>query len=267
MYQSALPIPALRNYVSCFWEGELALENNKVHTYHAVATSKVEWLFCYAGNYATNNANGELVQVPTACFYGQTNGCKQYTSTAEANGIFGVRLYAHAIPLLFNLPATELTNEYVDISSLLNRRGNELADEILKANSFKDRVTIISAFLEAQIKRRVSALTRFEAFITTIKQTGISVSELSGQVNLSQRQFERHFKYLTGFSAKTFFKIARFEAMIEALGCGTSNAPQNLTSLALEFGYYDQSHLNRHFKEFTGLTPTGYLSLLANSGS
>lgn len=267
MYQSALPIPALRNYVSCFWEGELAMENNQVHTYYAVANSKVEWLFCYAGNYATNNENGQLVQVPTACFYGQTNTCKQYSSTAAANGIFGVRLYAHAIPLLFNLPATELTNEYVDVSSLLNRRGSELADEILKANTFKERVAIISAFLEVQIQRRASMLTRFEAFITTMQKTGFSVSELSGQVNLSQRQFERHFKYLTGFSAKTFFKIARFEAMIEALGCGTGNTPQNLTSLALEFGYYDQSHLNRHFKEFTGLTPTNYISLLASSGS
>jgi AraC-like DNA-binding protein len=265
MYQMALPIPALRNYVSCFWEGALTMENNKAHTYHAVANSKVEWLFCYAGRYSTHNANGQLVQVPTACFYGQTNTCKQYTSTAAANGIFGVRLYAHAIPLLFNLPATELTNEYVDISSLLNRQGSELADEILQADTFNERVALISAFIEAQIHRRLKTLSRFEAFITTINKTGMSIGDLSSQVNLSQRQFERHFKYLTGFSAKTFFKIARFEAMIEALGCGTGNTPQNLTSLALEFGYYDQSHLNRHFKEFTGLTPTGYLSLLANS--
>lgn len=262
MYQTALPIPALRNYVSCFWEGELAMENNQAHTYYAVANSKVEWLFCYAGRYSTNNTNGQLVQVPAACFYGQTNTCKQYTSTAAANGIFGVRLYAHAIPLLFNLPATELTNEYVDISSLLNRQGAELADEILQANTFTERVTIISAFIEAQIQRRLKTLSRFETFITTMNRTGMSVGELSSEVNLSQRQFERHFKYLTGFSAKTFFKIARFEAMIEALGCGTGKTPQNLTSLALEFGYYDQSHLNRHFKEFTGLSPSSYLSIL-----
>lgn len=265
MYQSALPIPALRNYVSCFWEGELAMDNSQVHTYHAIANSKVEWLFCYAGNYSTNNANGKLTQVPTACFYGQTNTCKQYTSTAAANGIFGVRLYAHAIPLLFNLPATELTNEYVDISSLLNRQGSELADEILQANTFQERVAIISSFLEKQIQLRLKTLSRFEAFITTMNKTGMSVGDLSSQVNLSQRQFERHFKYLTGFSAKTFFKIARFEAMIEALGCGTGISTKNLTSLALEHGYYDQSHLNRHFKEFTGLSPTSYVSLLASS--
>ena len=104
-------------------------------------------------------------------------------------------------------------------------------------------------------------LNRFGAFITTIHKTGLSVGELCSQVNLSQRQFERHFKYLTGFSAKAFFKIARFENMISALGCGAGNVAQNLTSMALEHGYYDQSHLNRHFKEFTGMAPGDYLKL------
>jgi AraC-like DNA-binding protein len=261
MYQTALPTPALRNYVSCFWEGELTINHNQAHTYHAMATSKVEWLFCYAGKYSTNNANGQQVQVPAVCFYGQTNTCKQYVSTDAANAIFGVRLYAHAIPLLFNIPATELTNQYVDISSLLNNRGSELADEILQANTFEERVAIISAFLVSQIQNRLSTLNRFEAFITTMNQVGMSVSDLSNQVNLSQRQFERHFKYLTGFSAKTFFKISRFEGLVEALCYGAGNTPKNLTNMALEHGYYDQSHLNRHFKEFTGMSPSGYLQL------
>ena len=103
------------------------MDHNQAHTYHAMATSKVEWLFCYAGKYSTNNAIGEQVQVPAVCFYGQSNSCKQYVSTDAANAIFGVRLYAHTIPLLFNIPATELTNQYVDISSLLNTHGSELA--------------------------------------------------------------------------------------------------------------------------------------------
>lgn len=264
MYQTAQPIPALSNYVSCFWQGALTMEGNQAHTYHAVANSKVEWLFCFAGNYATNNANGHAVQVPTACFYGQSNACKQYTSTEAANGIFGVRLYAHAIPLLFSIPATELTNQYVDTASLLKNHGQELADEILQANTFEERVALVSAFLEMQIQKKFATLNRFEAFITTMNRTGMSVNELSDQVHLSQRQFERHFKYLTGFSAKAYIKITRFENLIHLLGCATGTTSHNLAAIALDCGYYDQSHLNRHFKEFTGMSPTRYLKLLAS---
>lgn len=237
------------------------MAKNQSHTYHAIATSKVEWLFCYAGNYSTNNVNGQRVQLPAACFYGQSNSFKQYTSTNATNAIFGVRLYAHAIPLLFNIPATELTNQYADVSSLLNNRGKELEEEIRAADTFEERVAIISGFLESQIQNRLVTLNRFEVFITAIHKTGLSLSELCSQVNLSQRQFERHFKYLTGFSAKAYFKIARFENMISALECGAGHVPQNLTSMALEHGYYDQSHLNRHFKEFTGMAPGSYLKL------
>jgi len=261
MYQTAIPAPGLHNYVSCFWEGELTMGHNQTHTYHAIATSKVEWLFCLAGNYSTRNVNGRPVSLPSSCFYGQSNTCKQYTSTDASNAIFGVRLYAHAIPLLFNIPATELTNQYVDVSSLLNNRGKELDEEVRQANTFTERVAIVTGFLESQIKNRLVTLNRFGEFITTIHQTGLSISELCSQVNLSQRQFERHFKFLTGFSAKAFFKIARFENMISALGCGAGKAQQNLTSMALEHGYYDQSHLNRHFKEFAGMTPGDYLKL------
>jgi hypothetical protein len=126
MYKVAFPTARLRNYVSCFWEGELVMAPNQIHTYHAIATSKVELLFCYAGHYVTNNAMGQAVPVPKACFYGQSNTCKQYTAATTTNGIFGVRLYAHAIPLLFKIPATELTNQYVDVSSLLPNRGKLL---------------------------------------------------------------------------------------------------------------------------------------------
>jgi AraC-like DNA-binding protein len=263
MYQTALPVLNLRNYVSLFWEGELAIGQHQAHTYHAVATSKVELLFCYAGNYTTSNAEGHSVQVPAACFYGQSGTCRQYTSTHNINGIFGVRLYAHAIPLLFNIPATELTNQYIAISSLLNGRGNELANEIFQAGSFEERVAIISVFLESQIQYRLATLTRFEAFVTSLHRSGsyMPVGDLASEVNLSQRQFERHFKYLTGFSAKTYFKIARFENLMEKLCCPAGKVTQSLTDLALDLGYYDQSHLNRHFKEFTGMSPSGFLQL------
>ncbi|THU38112.1 AraC family transcriptional regulator [Niastella caeni] len=261
MYKTTFPIPPLHKYVSCFWEGELVINANQVHTHHAIANSKVELLFCYAGNYVTTGVNGQPVKMPKASFYGQTTTSKQYISTARQNGFFGVRLYAHALPLLFSIPATMLTNQHIDIASLLNKQGAELSERIFLAPSFEERVQIAADFLLSRLQKKPAKLEHLEKRILSVYHSAqhLSICELANQANFSQRQFERHFKNLTGFSPKTYLKISRFESLASALSCQEGITSQKLTDMALDFGYYDQAHLNRHFKEFTGLSPSGYL--------
>jgi hypothetical protein len=78
MYSVQLPAIPLRHYVACFWEGELHISDQQVHTHYAIANSKVEWLFCFAGNYMTTGTNGLPVSIPKAALYGPASTCKQY---------------------------------------------------------------------------------------------------------------------------------------------------------------------------------------------
>lgn len=47
-------------------------------------------------------------------------------------------------------------------------------------------------------------------------QANPAISKLATAACLSLRQFENHFKELTGFSARTYVKLARFERLVEA---------------------------------------------------
>src|SRR5690606_13565448 len=83
------------------------------------------------------------------------------------------------------------------------------------------------------------------------------IQELLEAQLLSQRQFERNFKMLTGFSPKYFSRIVRFEkSIINAYCC----QPLSLTELALYSGYFDQAHMIREYREFTGKKPSAYFS-------
>ncbi len=86
------------------------------------------------------------------------------------------------------------------------------------------------------------------------KQNG-TVAQLADQFNLSARQFDRKFAAYAGFSPKTYLRLVRLKN-------ATQQCPVNksLTQIALECGYYDQSHFIHDLKAFTGYHPSFYFS-------
>ena len=87
----------------------------------------------------------------------------------------------------------------------------------------------------------------------------VLVNELLDKVCLSQRQFERQFKNLTGTTPKMFSSITRFSLSEKYLRLHPN---ESLFSVALDCGYYDHSHLIREFKRFGGASPQALMSNL-----
>jgi len=88
-----------------------------------------ELLFHFKGPFNELFDDGKAEKSFTAGIHGQTH-CTRKFHIDKAFGIFGVCLYPQAIPLLFGLPATELTNQMPDLNTLLKQEGNELEDKI-----------------------------------------------------------------------------------------------------------------------------------------
>ena len=67
----------------------------------------------------------------------------------------------------------------------------------------------------------------------------ISVKNLAEISCLSIKQFERNFMYLIGINPKQYLRIIRFQKILKNIHRKNFT---NLTLLAHENGYYDQSH-------------------------
>lgn len=80
----------------------------------------------------------------------------------------------------------------------------------------------------------------------------ITVKDISKREVISERQMRRIFNNWIGINPKTFCKIVRFQNTLK-----TTMVTQeiNWTNLALESGYYDQTHFINEFKEFCSSTP------------
>jgi len=59
-----------------------------------------------------------------------------------------------------------------------------------------------------------------------------------------------------GLKPKLFNRVQRFQ---QVLTLAHRIAAHNWAQLALDYGYFDQSHLIRDFLAFSGLSPTDYL--------
>jgi transcriptional regulator GlxA family with amidase domain len=70
---------------------------------------------------------------------------------------------------------------------------------------------------------------------------------------LASRQWQRRFAQATAFTPKSFTRILRFQHVIQLAG----RLPW--TDVALQTGFYDQSHLTNEFQAFTGQTPQAFL--------
>jgi AraC-like DNA-binding protein len=79
------------------------------------------------------------------------------------------------------------------------------------------------------------------------------LKNLQKECSSNDRKLQYKFKNNVGFSLSLYQKLARFNRSLYQL-----KYSQSLTSVAIECGYYDQSHFIRDFKTFAGVSPGEY---------
>ncbi|MEO9070945.1 MAG: helix-turn-helix transcriptional regulator [Ginsengibacter sp.] len=253
IYHTIPPSEKLKEVVKSFW----VLESKESYTHITMPDVCPELLFHYNGQFDELIDNNKSQKSFTAGVHAQTHQRRKFY-VDSAFGMFGVCLYPYAIPLLFGISANELTNETPDLNSLLKEEGLRLEEEIGKAINSNQRVKIVEEFIVRKMAgTHQSNLPVFKAVQDIIETNGlITVKKLAGNYFLSERQFERKFLHYAGFSPKLFSRIVRFHAAMSQYG----TREKSLTSIALECGYYDQSHFIHDFKEFSGLHPKYFFS-------
>lgn len=82
----------------------------------------------------------------------------------------------------------------------------------------------------------------------------ITVEELAGMVHLSTRQLHRKFVETFGFSPQTFIMKLRIQAACDAL----QHEDTQISHVATDLGFCDQSSFTQHFHRHMGMTPLKY---------
>jgi AraC-like DNA-binding protein len=84
----------------------------------------------------------------------------------------------------------------------------------------------------------------------------VRVDQIARGIGWGARRLERGFAAAVGLPPKRFARVVRFQALLERL---PSREP-DWVSLALDCGYFDQSHLAGEVRSLAGVTPSALVA-------
>lgn len=165
--------------------------------------------------------------------------------------VFGCGLQPAGWSALMGVDASSLANRRVDATELFGPGALAAAALLRAAPDLAARIAI-TADLARQLLGQVDhARFAFARAVDAWLSSSVSpeVEDLEARAGLSRRQLERQCKRLYGAPPKMLARKYRALRAAHALANGCD--PGDL----LGWGFYDQSHLIREVKQFTGVTP------------
>ncbi len=162
----------------------------------------------------------------------------------------------YTIKYLFGIDAHELTDNCIDFD-LVNKK---LPTDVMNAGTVEERIRLITDYLiktEANLKKPLDERIPYATDKILNEPGTISLSNLRKEIHITERTLERKFLQYVGVTPSTFSKICRFSNALKGIN---DKKFTSLTDLAYSAGYADQSHFIHHFREFTSMTPSQYIS-------
>lgn len=90
------------------------------------------------------------------------------------------------------------------------------------------------------------------------------IADVAANIGVSHAVLLGRFRRATGTTPKRHARVVRFHRFIDAVHA--SGGPPDWAELAVSAGYFDQPHVIREFRRFSGWTPTQYYALVARHG-
>jgi len=252
------PAPPLSEFVDVLWlyegydvshERERLMPDGSVELVINLAEDRIR-------NYDARNPDkfetipGCVVSGPRSEFF--------VIDTAEQAAVAGVHFKPGGAFPFFRIPQAEIADHSIALESLWGRASGWLRERVLAAKTPDAKLQTLERCLLEQLAK---PLERHPAVDFALQRLSSAcppgISWIVNHVGYSQRHFIEMFSGEVGLTPKLFSRVSRFQQVIRAAHV---REDVNWVQMALDCGYYDQSHFVHDFQAFAGITPSEYLS-------
>lgn len=173
---------------------------------------------------------------------------------------YGVHFKPAGIYPFLRLPLSELHNQVMPVDAIWGRFATEIRERLCAAPTVQSGLILLECLLRERFAEALHGLDVVQYGIRQIEQQrgALSMRGLSDHIGISENHLGTLFKRMVGVPAKELARFYRFAHVVLSIDPAQ---PVDWTQLARQANFYDLSHLNKDFLEFTGHNPTDYLRL------
>jgi len=177
------------------------------------------------------------------------------------SAVVGVRFRPGLARQFLKTRPAELTGRLAPLEQLWGRRGRELESRLSSSPTVLERAQLLLSALPVPGDAFDALGRAMEAITATHGALGLDWA--AAQAGMSPRQFRRRCLEESGLTPKRLCRILRFRRSLEL----AETRRLSWAAIAAEAGYFDQAHLIRDFREFTGRAPMAVFSNTQAAGA
>ncbi|WP_280317557.1 AraC family transcriptional regulator [Nocardia wallacei] len=184
--------------------------------------------------------------------------CFDYGSEVR---LVGVHFKPWGMSPFIDVPASELRDRWVPVDAVWQRSLDRIRNRLGEIATPGDMLEAVETELRSRLADTPPHgldLVRNTAQWLATSHGVVPVGALTEAAGVSATHLAGQFKSHVGVTPKQIARIYRFARLILSVD---AREPVGWSELAATVGYFDQAHLGKEFKDFTGHTPTEYLAL------
>jgi AraC-like DNA-binding protein len=228
-------------------------------THAILPNGSADIIFNFSDSIMYNYGKGGCAQVlPRVFICGARFKPINQIATGTQN-LIGIQVHNFALKVLFGLSAKDFTEKILD-GQLINKELHSLADSLFSQDSFHEQTSTIMQWVRNKMIRTNNflKLKAMQEIVSGKWCVDLTVKEISYKLNLSQRQLLRFSDDWIGMKTEKFIQYNKYLKSIQLI----QDPRLSLIDIALQCGYFDQSHFIRDFKFYTEMTPGEYKKLM-----